>query len=107
MEEMEEREIIKVQVLVQEEQDKEVLQEALAVLRALCMPVVVQVVLYLDMLKEQVVLAAGVLEVQIVLVGQELQILAEAAEVAAAVIPVAETPITQSLLAAEQAALAL
>ena len=63
--------------------------------------------LYLETQEEQAALAAVVLADGILMEPQELRILAEAAEVAAAVILAAATQIMQSLLAEVRAALVL
>ena len=89
------------------EPDKVQPLEVLGNLQELYMLAAAEAALYLETQEEQAALAAVVLADGILMEPQELRILAEAAEVAAAVILAAETPIMQSLLAAEQAALVL
>ena len=89
------------------EPDKAQPLEVLGNLRELYMLVAAEAALYLETQEEQAALAAVVLVDGILMEPQELQILAEAAEVAAAVIQAAATQIMQSLLAEVRAALVL
>lgn len=89
------------------EPDKVQPLEVLENLQELYMLAAAEAALYLETQEEQAALAAVVLVDGILMEPQELQILAEAAEVAAAVIQAAATQIMQSLLAEVRAALVL
>lgn len=89
------------------EPDKVQPLEVLENLQELYMLAAAEAALYLETQEEQAALAAVVLADGILMEPQELRILAEAAEVAAAVILAAATQIMQSLLAEVRAALVL